>query len=171
MQILFAFICELRLLSIVLQKCSWGSCILKHSIIPLVNKKPRRRVAKVHIFFQCIELLKIQFYIVPLNWERNPIFPTCMMINRLSFRLIVTLLQHRGCKSQIRKIIEFKICKESMLVLKKIIPQINKQYLISKLTSSAKIRDLSEVTEAHSLASGGFGSDWGQNEKNLRRKF
>ena len=28
----------------------------------------------------------------------------------------------------------------------------------------------SEATEAHSLASGGFGCDRGQNEKNLRRK-
>ena len=27
------------------------------------------------------------------------------------------------------------------------------------------------ITEAHSLASGGFGSDQGQNEKNLRRNF
>ena len=33
------------------------------------------------------------------------------------------------------------------------------------MTFSAKIRDLSEVTEAHSLASGGFGSYKGQNEE------
>ena len=48
--------------------------------------------------------------------------------------------------------------------------KLNKQYLIWKLTSSAKIWDLIEVAEAHTLASGGIGSDWGQNEKNLRRK-
>ena len=41
---------------------------------------------------------------------------------------------------------------------------------LRKLTSSAKIWDLSEATEAQSLASGGFGSDRGQNEKNLMRK-
>ena len=45
--------------------------------------------------------------------------------------------------------------------------QLNKQYLIWKQTSSAKIWDLSEVTEAHSLALGGFRSDQGQNEKIL----
>ena len=44
--------------------------------------------------------------------------------------------------------------------------KLNNQYPIWKLTSSAKIWDLSKVTEAHSLASGGFGSDRGQNEKN-----
>ena len=33
------------------------------------------------------------------------------------------------------------------------VSQLNKQYLIWKLTSSVKIWDLSEVTEAHSLAS------------------
>ena len=37
-------------------------------------------------------------------------------------------------------------------------------------SSSAKIWDHIEVSEAHSLASGCFGSDRGQNEKNLRRK-
>ena len=36
---------------------------------------------------------------------------------------------------------------------------------------AAKIRDLIEVSEVDSLASGGFGNDRGQNEKNLRRKF
>jgi hypothetical protein len=45
--------------------------------------------------------------------------------------------------------------------------QLNKQYLIWKLTSSAKIWDLSKVTDAHSLASEGFKSDQGQNEKIL----
>ena len=44
-----------------------------------------------------------------------------------------------------------------------------KQYLIWKLTSSAKIWDLIEVAEAHTLASGGIGSDQGQNENNLRQ--
>ena len=44
-------------------------------------------------------------------------------------------------------------------------------WIVWKLTSSAKIWDLSVVTEAHTLASGGFKSDRGQNEKNLRRKF
>ena len=48
--------------------------------------------------------------------------------------------------------------------------QLNKQYLIWKLASSAKIWDLIEVAEAHSLASGGIGSDRGQSEKKLRRK-
>ena len=48
--------------------------------------------------------------------------------------------------------------------------QHNKQYFIWKLTFSAKIWDIGEVAEAHSLASGGFGSDQGQSEKNLRRK-
>jgi hypothetical protein len=43
--------------------------------------------------------------------------------------------------------------------------QLNKQYLIWKLKSSAKIWDLSEVIEAHSLASGGFGIVQGQKEK------
>ena len=37
------------------------------------------------------------------------------------------------------------------------------------LQFSAKIKDLSEVTEAHGLASEGFRSDRGQNGKNLRR--
>ena len=45
--------------------------------------------------------------------------------------------------------------------------QHNKQYFIWKLTFSAKIWDISEVAEAHSLASGGFGSDQGQREKIL----
>ena len=49
--------------------------------------------------------------------------------------------------------------------------QLNKQYLIWKLTYSAKIWDLIEVAEAHTLASGGTGSDRGQNEKKLRQKF
>ena len=57
--------------------------------------------------------------------------------------------------------------RDSGLWMLQFLPQINKQYLIWKLTSSAKIWDLSEVTEAHSLASGGFGSDRGQNEKIL----
>ena len=35
------------------------------------------------------------------------------------------------------------------------------------LQFSAKIKDLSEVTEAHGLASEGFGSDRGQNEKKI----
>ena len=43
--------------------------------------------------------------------------------------------------------------------------KLNKQYLIWKLTYSAKIWDLIEVAEAHTLASGGIGSDWGQNKK------
>ena len=46
----------------------------------------------------------------------------------------------------------------------------NKHCFIWKLASSAKIWDLIEVAEAHSLASGGIGSDQGQNEKNLRQK-
>ena len=29
-----------------------------------------------------------------MNWEPNPIFPTCMMTNRLLLGLIVTYLQH-----------------------------------------------------------------------------
>jgi hypothetical protein len=49
--------------------------------------------------------------------------------------------------------------------------QLNKQYLIWKLTSSAEIWDLGEVTEAHSLASAGFGSDQGQNEKKSYAKI
>ena len=49
--------------------------------------------------------------------------------------------------------------------------QLNKKYLIWKLTYSAKIWDLIEVAEAHTMASGGIGSDRGQNEKKLRRKF
>jgi hypothetical protein len=43
--------------------------------------------------------------------------------------------------------------------------QLNKQYPKYKPTSSAKIWDLNEVIESHSLASGGFRSDRGQNEK------
>ena len=36
-----------------------------------------------------------------------------------------------------------------------------------KLTFSAKVWDIDEVAEAHSLASGGFGSDRGQSENTL----
>ena len=43
--------------------------------------------------------------------------------------------------------------------------KLHKQYLIWKLTYSPKFWNLSEVIEAHSLASGGYGSDRGQNEK------
>ena len=42
-----------------------------------------------------------------------------------------------------------------------------KQYFMWKLTFSAKIWDIDEVAEAHSLASGGFGSDRGQSENTL----
>ena len=43
--------------------------------------------------------------------------------------------------------------------------KLHKQYLIWKLTFSAKFWNLSEVIEAYSLASGGYRSDRGQNEK------
>ena len=46
--------------------------------------------------------------------------------------------------------------RDSGLWMLQFLLQINKQYLIWKLTSSAKIWNLSEVAEAHSLASGGF---------------
>ena len=49
--------------------------------------------------------------------------------------------------------------------------QLNKQYLIWKLTYSAKIWDIIEVAEAHTLASGGIRSDWGQNEKKIEAKI
>ena len=61
--------------------------------------------------------------------------------------------------------------RDSSLWMLQFLSQINKQYLKWKLTSSAKTWDLSEVTEAHSLASGGFRRDRGQNEKNLRQKL
>ena len=57
--------------------------------------------------------------------------------------------------------------RESGIWMLQFLSKLNKQYLIWKLTSLAKIWDLSEVTEAQSLASGGFGSDRGQNEKIL----
>ena len=44
--------------------------------------------------------------------------------------------------------------------------KLNKQYFIWKLIYSAKIWDLIEVAEAHTLASEGIGSDRGQNKKN-----
>ena len=49
--------------------------------------------------------------------------------------------------------------------------ELHKQYLIWKLKFSAKIFSLSEVIEAYGLASGGYESDQGQNEKNLRWNF
>ena len=49
--------------------------------------------------------------------------------------------------------------------------KLKKHYLIWKLTSSAKIWDLIKVAEAHTLASGGIGSDRGQNEKKSEAKF
>ena len=60
--------------------------------------------------------------------------------------------------------------RDSGLWMLQFLSQLNKQCLIWKLTSLAKIWDLSEVTEAHSLASEHFRSERGQNEKNLRRK-
>ena len=53
--------------------------------------------------------------------------------------------------------------RDSRLWMLQFLSQINKQYRIWKLTSSAKIWDLSEVTEA----SGCLGSDQGQNKKIL----
>ena len=45
--------------------------------------------------------------------------------------------------------------------------KLHKQYLIWKLTFSAKFWNLSEVIEAYSLASGGYRIDRGQNEKKI----
>ena len=61
--------------------------------------------------------------------------------------------------------------RENGLWMLQFLSKLNKQYLIWKLTYSAKIWDLIEVAEAHTLASGGTGSDRGQNEKKSRRKF
>ena len=47
----------------------------------------------------------------------------------------------------------------------------NKHCFIWELASSAKIWDLIEVAEAHSLASGGIGSDRGQTKKKSEAKI
>ena len=47
--------------------------------------------------------------------------------------------------------------------------KLHKQYLLWKLTYLAKFWNLSEVIEAHSLASGGYGSDEVKMKKNRQK--